>query len=343
MTENSQQQPGEVNILHRGVGAFVLIALVLVLLKGLLREQRVPAASVGDFAAAVALPAPGNGYRSTVQLDQSRKVLTSISVPVKIPSNRNEVTTKTKITTSSKSAVKHNKKSATRSRSSVALGSSTVTGTAKSKISVDKKKIIKSIKNKTKKAKANVNTKAKTKTKVKAKTRAKTKAKLAQVTTSKKLKAANTVSLKSTRLKSGTTKTSLKKHKPASAKVRLAATSKKTVKKKVTSRKITSKKIPHSPVIKKKSNIKLRLKKGNWVVQIGLYSSRLNASRVRLDLKKRGYPVVSMPMKTGKGLVTRLWIGPYEKRSSAAGIKNKIITIARYKHSFIASNPLLRK
>ncbi|HED15063.1 MAG TPA: hypothetical protein ENI62_15690 [Gammaproteobacteria bacterium] len=80
-----------------------------------------------------------------------------------------------------------------------------------------------------------------------------------------------------------------------------------------------------------------------WVVQIGLYSALANARKVVVDLRKRGYPVVSMLAKFGKRTVTRLWVGPYGMRSSAVRIRKKIIAIARYKHSFITLNPLSGK
>ncbi|HED12772.1 MAG TPA: hypothetical protein ENI62_03835 [Gammaproteobacteria bacterium] len=288
MTADAQQQTGEVNILHRGVGAFVLITLVLVLLKGLLREQRVPAASVKDFAAAVVLPIPDGDYRSTVQLDQSRQVLNSIRVPVKIGGNINQTDSKP-VTT----------KPVARSKPLPGV----VAKTGKNKSGADKGR-----------------PRPNNKTSVKIPQR-----KVLSASTRKGLK--TTVKLAKAR--------SSRRFVPGKAVVPNPVSGKGTKKSK-----LVKKKVPSRLVVKAGKRV---VKRAGWIVQIGLYSSSSNAKWVEKDLRRRGYPVASMPMKTGKGALTRLWIGPYQKRSTAARIKNKIIAISRYKHSFIASNPLLRK
>ncbi len=307
MTADAQQQPGEVNILHRGVGAFILIVLVLILLKGLLREQRVPVISVQDFAADVALPVSDTTYPSTVQLGQTRRVINSIRVPVKIgghlkkgdsalamsrPANRHkpvaQVTGKSpeKVAVAAKKTVKKRAKPARKKALTHAVA--TPASTRKSRASKTKKSV-----------------------KVGAKSRVQSK-KIPRPSITKP----STVKRNSATVKIAKARSSVS----AGPATRVVARSNKN---------------PRAMV---KSSIP-----ADWIVQIGLYSSNANARRVKADLHKLGYPVVSMLMKTGKGMVTRLWLGPYKKRSSAALVRKKITVLARYKDSFIASNPLQRK
>jgi len=286
MTARTPQPTVEVNILHRGVGAFILIGLILVLLKGLLREQQFPAASVADVASAVALPVPDSGYPSTIKLDRNRKVLNSIKVPVKIGSNSRQLNT---VKRASPAAITKPKVSA-----SVRVASS--------------------------------NTGAKAKRQKKS-TKPRNKKPIALAAGAKQA---------SIKIKPGLSVAKLQ----TADKIVLRDARKQQVSRVKKSRKKTRNPPLRSSLTKfSKSSVR----QAGWIVQIGLYSARANALRVKADLRKRGFPVVSMPMKTGKGVVTRLWVGPYEKRSLATRVRKKMTAIARYKDSFVASNPLFRK
>jgi len=307
MTADAQQRPGEVNILHRGVGAFILIVLVLILLKGLLREQRVPVTSVEDFAAAVALPVPDTGYQSTVQLGQTRRVINSIRVPVKIGGNLKQSDS---TTVASKPANKRKP-------------AAPATGKSPAKVVVAAKKTVKKrAKPIRKKAVAHAVTPPANKRKSRASN------------TKKSVKAVAKARVLSKKIpRPSITKPSTVKRNTATVKIAKARSSVRAG--------------PATRVVARSNkNLRAMTKSripADWIVQIGLYSSDANARRVKADLRKLGYPVVSMPMKTGKGIVTRLWLGPYKKRSSAALVRKKIMVLARYKDSFIASNPLQRK
>jgi len=89
---------------------------------------------------------------------------------------------------------------------------------------------------------------------------------------------------------------------------------------------------------KKKMNATSRSK---WIVQVGLYASLPNAHKVMVNLRDRGFPVVSKSMKFQKEMVTQIWIGPYGMFTSAVRIRKKIVEITSYKNSFITTNPLL--
>lgn len=61
-----------------------------------------------------------------------------------------------------------------------------------------------------------------------------------------------------------------------------------------------------------------------WVLQIGVFSQSANAKKKVSDLKKKGFNAKSGKVKTSKGMVTKVWIGPFNDRKSAEKMQDRL-------------------
>ena len=61
-----------------------------------------------------------------------------------------------------------------------------------------------------------------------------------------------------------------------------------------------------------------------WVVQLGSFSSKENASGLNEKLRKAGYPSFVEPLKRDKGIAYRVRVGPELKRSNAQKLQQKL-------------------
>ena len=59
---------------------------------------------------------------------------------------------------------------------------------------------------------------------------------------------------------------------------------------------------------------------GSWTT----HPKKENAERAAGKLRAKGYTVHSEPVKTSKGVVTRVWLGPFSSRSKADKIKSSV-------------------
>ena len=63
---------------------------------------------------------------------------------------------------------------------------------------------------------------------------------------------------------------------------------------------------------------------GAWVLQIGVFAQSANASKKVSELKKKGFDARSEKVKTKKGLVTKVWIGPFKDRETAKRMQSRL-------------------
>lgn len=63
---------------------------------------------------------------------------------------------------------------------------------------------------------------------------------------------------------------------------------------------------------------------GGWILQVGVFSQSENASKKVSELKKKGFDAKSGKVKTSKGTVTKVWLGPFEDRSSAEKMQERL-------------------
>ncbi|MEA1890808.1 MAG: SPOR domain-containing protein [Pseudomonadota bacterium] len=63
---------------------------------------------------------------------------------------------------------------------------------------------------------------------------------------------------------------------------------------------------------------------GSWILQVGVFSKSENANKKVSELKKKGFSAKSGKMKTSKGTVTKVWIGPFKDRKSAEKMQDRL-------------------
>lgn len=63
---------------------------------------------------------------------------------------------------------------------------------------------------------------------------------------------------------------------------------------------------------------------GTWVIQVGSFSQKLNASGLRDRLKKTGYPSYLQETSSGNGMAWRVLVGPYKTRATAEKRRDRI-------------------
>jgi DedD protein len=61
-----------------------------------------------------------------------------------------------------------------------------------------------------------------------------------------------------------------------------------------------------------------------WILQVGVFSQSENASKKVSELKKKGFDAKSGKVKTSKGTVTKVWIGPFKDRKSAEKMQERL-------------------
>jgi DedD protein len=69
---------------------------------------------------------------------------------------------------------------------------------------------------------------------------------------------------------------------------------------------------------------RLLASKSGYMVQVGSYSNKSNADKAAGKLRAKGYTVHTGPVKTSKGTVTRVWLGPFKDRKTADKIKASV-------------------
>ncbi|MFW2439151.1 MAG: SPOR domain-containing protein [Arenicellales bacterium] len=103
--------------------------------------------------------------------------------------------------------------------------------------------------------------------------------------------------------------------KPAAAKSTKTSSEKKPVAKKTTSKKAASAKTTEKKSVPVTSG---------WILQIGVFSQSENAAKKVSELKKKGFNATSGKVKTSKGTVTKVWIGPFKDRKSAEKMQDRL-------------------
>ena len=93
---------------------------------------------------------------------------------------------------------------------------------------------------------------------------------------------------------------------------------------------------PKKPALQKSSTA---IAAGGWIVQVGVFSQSENARNKVSELKKKGFNVKSSKIKTDKGLVTKVWIGPFKHRSSAEIMQDRLQYKTRQRGMVVESKP----
>ena len=75
-----------------------------------------------------------------------------------------------------------------------------------------------------------------------------------------------------------------------------------------------------------------------WVVRVGTFAKDDNTKRVMERLRQAGFDPSATKVKTDKGSVTRVWIGPYAQRVEAARMRNRVKQVTGG-DAFIAAYP----
>ena len=65
-------------------------------------------------------------------------------------------------------------------------------------------------------------------------------------------------------------------------------------------------------------------KGSGWMVQVGSYSKQSNADKAAGKLRAKGYTVHTNPVKTSKGTVIRVWLGPFKEKKTANKIQASV-------------------
>jgi cell division septation protein DedD len=60
------------------------------------------------------------------------------------------------------------------------------------------------------------------------------------------------------------------------------------------------------------------------MVQVGSYSKQSNADKAAGKLRAKGYTVHTNPVKTSKGTVIRVWLGPFKEKKTANKIQASV-------------------
>lgn len=88
------------------------------------------------------------------------------------------------------------------------------------------------------------------------------------------------------------------------------------------------------PAIKKSKAVAV----GGWIVQVGVYSQSANASKKVSELKKKGFTASSGEVKSPKGIVTKVWIGPFKDRKSAEKMQDRLLHKTRQRGIVVNNN-----
>lgn len=61
-----------------------------------------------------------------------------------------------------------------------------------------------------------------------------------------------------------------------------------------------------------------------WIVRIGTFSKPENANRIMSSLKTLGFEPSAENVHTSRGVLTRVWVGPYVQRVEAGRVRSRI-------------------
>lgn len=75
-----------------------------------------------------------------------------------------------------------------------------------------------------------------------------------------------------------------------------------------------------------------------WIVQVGVFSQSANASKKVAELKKKGFSASSGKVKSPKGTVTKVWIGPFKDRKSAEKMQDRLHHKTRQRGIVVKNN-----
>ncbi len=100
------------------------------------------------------------------------------------------------------------------------------------------------------------------------------------------------------------------------------------------------------PVVPPKRTVQAAAKKsskmapvGGWILQVGVFSQSANANKKVSILKKEGFAAKSAKVKTSRGTVTRVWIGPFKSHKSAEKMQDRLQHKTRQRGIIVKNKP----
>ena len=80
----------------------------------------------------------------------------------------------------------------------------------------------------------------------------------------------------------------------------------------------------HAATDKVEANLKADVPKEGFAVQLAAFSDDKGANALGNRLKQSGYPVYTEPLKTSRGTLWRVRVGPYPSREAATVVRDKL-------------------
>ena len=125
--------------------------------------------------------------------------------------------------------------------------------------------------------------------------------------------------------------------KPMSTQQKPAADPVKTDKKAKT-QSSTSRAAQSAKPISKKTPV-ATIPESGWMLQVGVFSQSANADKKVAELKKKGFEAKSARVKGSKGVVTKVWIGPFSDRKSAEKMQERLQHKTRQRGIVVENKP----
>ena len=76
-----------------------------------------------------------------------------------------------------------------------------------------------------------------------------------------------------------------------------------------------------------------------WMLQVGVFSQSANADKKVAELKKKGFDAKASKVKGSKGVVTKVWIGPFSDRNSAEKMQERLQHKTRQRGIVVENKP----
>lgn len=76
-----------------------------------------------------------------------------------------------------------------------------------------------------------------------------------------------------------------------------------------------------------------------WMLQVGVFSQSANADKKVAELKKKGFEAKAARVKGSKGVVTKVWIGPFSDRKSAEKMQERLQHKTRQRGIVVENKP----
>jgi cell division septation protein DedD len=82
----------------------------------------------------------------------------------------------------------------------------------------------------------------------------------------------------------------------------------------------------NKPVVKKLGSpaVSSNTVERGWMVRVGTFVNAVNVKKLLVDLSSKGFEPDTDTIETSRGMATRIWIGPYQRRVDAARARTRL-------------------